>query len=69
MVHFISVIETEIGRSMESIAAVNFLTFPVSFDLLDKGMDFGLKSKKGIIWNLLIQLVYAFFLVHETSEH
>ena len=46
MVHFISAIETEIGRSMESIAAVNFLAFPVSFDLLDKGMDFGLKSKK-----------------------
>ena len=66
MAHFISLIET--GRSMESISAIDFLAFPMSFDLLDEGMDFGLRNKEDI-GNLLIQLAYAFFLVQEISEH
>ena len=53
---------------MESISAIDFLAFPMSFDLLDEGMDFGLRNKEDI-GNLLIQLAYAFFLVREISEH
>ena len=66
MAHFVFLIET--GRSMESISLIDFLAFPVSFDLLDEGMNFGLKNKEDI-GNLLIQLAYAFFLVQEISEH
>ena len=50
---------------MESIVGVDFLAFPVSFDLVDEAMHFCLKIKLclktlKIIENLLIQLVYAF---------
>ena len=31
---------------MESISAIDFLAFPMSFDLLDEGIDFGSKNKE-----------------------
>ena len=43
---FISAIETETGRSMESILAIDLFAFPELFDLLDEGKDFGSKNKE-----------------------
>ena len=68
MAHFISTIETETGRSMESIIAVNFLVFSMSIELLDEGMHFGLKNKEDN-WEFLDSTCSAFFHVHEISEN